>query len=113
MTKGFYWLVAMFKLDLRRRHNKLFWLQTQASLFAIGALDQKILLPDFDLMENMSITSPLAGIALLVLFVVSGKVFRDNWKQQGPNWKRNCWVSGLLALGCFAILAFVPFAPSA
>ncbi|MCV6547679.1 MAG: hypothetical protein OIF56_10420 [Cohaesibacter sp.] len=64
-------------------------------------------------MENLSITSPLAGIILLVLFVFSGKTFRDNWKQQGDNWKRNCWISGLIALVCFSILAFVPVAPPA
>lgn len=62
-------------------------------------------------MPALTITSPIIGIGILILFVVSGKVFRDNWKQQGENWKRNCWVSGIVAALCFAILAFIPFAP--
>ncbi|MCT4657373.1 MAG: hypothetical protein N4A65_16390 [Cohaesibacter sp.] len=61
---------------------------------------------------GLAISSPLMGIALLLVFVISGKVFRDNWKLQGGNWKRNCWLSGILASLCFAILAFVPFAPN-
>ena len=61
----------------------------------------------------IAITSPAIGVALLVVFVVAGKVFRDNWKQQGPNWKRNCWIAGVVAASCFAVLAFIPFMPTA
>ncbi len=51
---------------------------------------------------------PYVGIVLLVVLVFSGRTFRENWKAQGPGWKVKCWISGLLALVCFAVLAFVP-----
>jgi cytochrome c oxidase assembly factor CtaG len=61
---------------------------------------------------DLAITSPIVGITLLVLFVIAGKIFRDNWKQQGPNWKVKCWISGVVALVCFLVLAFIPFMPA-
>ena len=60
---------------------------------------------------QLTITNPYLGIAILVLFCVAGKIFRDNWKLKGANWKRNCWLSGLVATACFAVLAFIPFVP--
>jgi hypothetical protein len=62
-------------------------------------------------MSQMTISSPYLGIALLVIFVFAGKTFRDNWKQKGANWKRNCWIAGIAATLCFCALAFIPFAP--
>ncbi|WP_319530256.1 hypothetical protein [uncultured Cohaesibacter sp.] len=62
-------------------------------------------------MSQFAITSPIVGMIILVVFVLAGKVFRDNWKLRGPNWKRNCWLSGLVAAACFGVLAFVPFMP--
>nr|WP_321982261.1 hypothetical protein [uncultured Cohaesibacter sp.] len=62
-------------------------------------------------MSNLVIYSPYLGIAVLVIFVLSGKVFRDNWKAAGPHWKRNCWLSGIVATLCFLALAFIPFVP--
>ncbi|WP_316863430.1 hypothetical protein [uncultured Cohaesibacter sp.] len=62
-------------------------------------------------MSQLAITNPYLGIALLVVFVLAGKIFRDNWKQQGTHWKRNCWLAGLVATACFCILAFIPFVP--
>ena len=64
-------------------------------------------------MSQLTISSPLVGIALLIVFVIAGKVFRDNWKLKGAHWKRNCIVAGLIATTCFAILAFIPFVPGA
>lgn len=58
-----------------------------------------------------TISSSLAGIVILIVFVLAGKIFRENWKLKGPNWKRNCWISGLVAAACFGLLAFVPFVP--
>lgn len=61
---------------------------------------------------DLAITSPIVGLTLLVVFVIAGKIFRDNWKQQGPNWKTKCWIAGIVAFCCFLALAFIPFAPS-
>jgi len=61
--------------------------------------------------SSLVISNSYLGIALLVIFCLAGKVFRDNWKRKGDNWKRNCWLSGLVATACFLILAFVPFVP--
>lgn len=61
--------------------------------------------------SQLAITNPYIGIALLIVFVLAGKVFRDNWKLKGSNWVRNCWLSGIVATACFAILAFIPFLP--
>ncbi|WP_146006404.1 hypothetical protein [Cohaesibacter celericrescens] len=54
-------------------------------------------------------SAPYLGIALLMIFVIAGKVFRDNWKLKGHHWQRNCWMAGLVASACFGFLAFVPF----
>nr|WP_321457898.1 hypothetical protein [uncultured Cohaesibacter sp.] len=62
-------------------------------------------------MSNLVISNPYVGIAILIVFVLAGKVFRDNWKAQGVNWKRNCWLSGGVATFCFMVLAFIPFVP--
>ncbi|SNY92607.1 hypothetical protein SAMN04515647_2878 [Cohaesibacter sp. ES.047] len=62
-------------------------------------------------MSHIAITSPFVGMTVLVIFVIAGKVFRDNWKLGGAHWKRNCWLSGLVAAACFGVLAFVPFLP--
>ena len=62
-------------------------------------------------MSDLSFSSPFIGIALLVVFGLAGRSFRKNWKEQGENWKLKCWVSGLIVVGCFAFLAFVPYAP--
>nr|WP_321463096.1 hypothetical protein [uncultured Cohaesibacter sp.] len=61
--------------------------------------------------SNVAIVSPTMGIIVLVIFVLAGKLFRDNWKAQGPHWKRNCWFAGIVAALCFLALAFVPFVP--
>ena len=63
------------------------------------------------LVSHLVLTNPFVGMAILVIFVLAGKVFRDNWKAKGENWKRNCWLAGLVALACFIILGFVPFVP--
>lgn len=62
-------------------------------------------------MTDLVIGSPIVGIAILVVFVVSGKVFRDSWKLQGSYWKVKCWIAGLIAAACFGALAFIPFQP--
>ena len=63
-------------------------------------------------MPRTSISSPYVGIAILMIFVLAGKVFRDNWKLKGEYWKRNCWLAGAVAAVCFCALAFIPFVPA-
>lgn len=62
-------------------------------------------------MTNLTFSSPMLGIAILVIFVFAGRTWRLNWKEKGEGWKLKCWISGLIATACFAFLAFVPFAP--
>jgi hypothetical protein len=49
------------------------------------------------------------GVVLLVVFILSGRLFRDAWKLQGARWKLRCWVFGLLALLSFLLLVFGVF----
>ena len=49
------------------------------------------------------------GVVLLVVFILSGRLFRDAWKLQGVRWKLRCWVFGLLALLSFLFLVFGVF----
>ena len=62
-------------------------------------------------MSQLTLTNPILGIAILVLFLLAGRVFRENWKLKGANWKRNCWLAGAVATACFLVLAFIPFVP--
>ena len=59
--------------------------------------------------SQLTQSSPYLGIALLILFVFAGKIFRDNFKLKGAHWQRNCWLAGAVATACFTILAFSPF----
>ncbi|AEV39519.1 hypothetical protein PSE_5017 [Pseudovibrio sp. FO-BEG1] len=49
------------------------------------------------------------GVILLVVFVLSGRLFRDAWKGQTGRWKLKCWVFGLLALVSFCLMVFGVF----
>ncbi|KZL05115.1 hypothetical protein PsAD2_04470 [Pseudovibrio axinellae] len=49
------------------------------------------------------------GVILLILFVVSGRLFKDAWKGQGAMWKLRCWVFGLIAFASFAMMVFGVF----
>lgn len=62
-------------------------------------------------MSDLSFSSPLLGIALLVIFAFAGRTFRQNWKEKGEGWKAKCWISGLIVVACFCFLAFVPYRP--
>ncbi|MEM7255091.1 MAG: hypothetical protein AAF493_27135 [Pseudomonadota bacterium] len=52
--------------------------------------------------------SPISATLLLVVMLGAGRVFRDNWKRQCGAWKRNCWVSGVMAAFAFAALVALP-----
>lgn len=57
----------------------------------------------FSLFSNMP---SWVGVVLLVVFALSGRLFRDNWKQQKPGWKKRSWVFGLISLISFCVLVF-------
>ncbi len=46
------------------------------------------------------------GVILLVVFILSGRLFKDAWKLQGARWKLRCRVFGLLALSGFLLMVF-------
>ncbi|GHB49365.1 hypothetical protein GCM10007094_43250 [Pseudovibrio japonicus] len=49
------------------------------------------------------------GVIFLVVFVLSGRLFRDAWKGQGARWKLRCWVFGLIALISFLLMVLGVF----
>ncbi|MEM7747923.1 MAG: hypothetical protein AAF346_06695 [Pseudomonadota bacterium] len=50
--------------------------------------------------------TPLSATALILLAVVAGYRYRQNWQQEGPLWK--AWVYGVIAGGSLVLLAFTP-----
>ncbi|NVK34531.1 MAG: hypothetical protein HWE23_08620 [Rhodobacteraceae bacterium] len=58
----------------------------------------------------MFMLTPLYGSLLVVLVVIAGYRFRDNWKHQPDGWKMRAWVYGLLAGIGLLILSFIPLA---
>ena len=63
------------------------------------------------MINNISYTS-LEGLALLVLMILFGKAFRENWKMKDINtvkaWLIKAWIYGLLSSISFFIIVLVP-----
>ena len=63
------------------------------------------------MINNISYTS-LEGLALLILMVIFGKAFRENWKMKDINtvkaWLIKAWIYGLLSSISFFIIVLVP-----
>ncbi|MDC0456738.1 hypothetical protein OAM56_02340 [Alphaproteobacteria bacterium] len=63
------------------------------------------------MINNISYTS-LEGLALLILMVLFGKAFRENWKMKDTNtvksWFIKAWIYGLLSSISFFIIVLVP-----
>ena len=63
------------------------------------------------MINNISYTS-LEGLALLILMVLFGKAFRENWKMKDTNtvksWLIKAWIYGLLSSISFFIIVLVP-----
>ena len=63
------------------------------------------------MINNISYTS-LEGLALLILMVLFGKAFRENWKMKDTNivkaWHIKAWIYGLLSSISFFIIVLVP-----
>ncbi|MEM1020878.1 MAG: hypothetical protein AAGJ09_10395 [Pseudomonadota bacterium] len=49
---------------------------------------------------------PLAATVIFVVGVLAGIRYRTAWKRAEPTWR--LWLYGLVSLGCFALLAFIP-----
>ncbi len=58
--------------------------------------------------ETFSTLTPAVAIALLIAFVLCGRLFRDAWKTRGPYWRLKCSIYGVLALVGFLAIAFIP-----
>ena len=63
------------------------------------------------MINNISYTS-IEGLALLILMVLFGKAFRENWKMKNTvissSWLFKSWVFGLLSSISFFIIVLVP-----
>ena len=63
------------------------------------------------MINNISYTS-LEGLALLILMVIFGKAFRENWKMKDTKtvkaWFIKAWIYGLLSSISFFIIVLVP-----
>lgn len=63
-------------------------------------------------MAQLTLSSPLLAVLLLVAFVFAGRTLRKNWKEKGEGWQLKVWISGAIVVICFCILAFIPVAPA-
>ena len=63
------------------------------------------------MINNISYTS-IEGLALLILMVLFGKAFRENWKMKDINtvkaWLIKAWIYGLLSSISFFIIVLIP-----
>ena len=55
------------------------------------------------MLENYSYTS-FEGIILLLIMIIAGKAFRENWKKQGNQWVMKSWLYGILSGIAFLII---------
>lgn len=55
------------------------------------------------MLENYSYTS-FEGILLLLIMIIAGKAFRENWKKQGSRWIMKSWLYGILSGISFLII---------
>ncbi len=52
--------------------------------------------------------TPLSGSIILFIVVVSGHLYRQNWKSEAPNTRLRAWAYGLPAAIGLMALAFLP-----
>ncbi|GAA6193685.1 hypothetical protein DS909_03265 [Phaeobacter gallaeciensis] len=52
--------------------------------------------------------TPLSGSIILFIVVVSGHLYRQNWKSEKPNTRLRAWAYGLPAAIGLMALAFLP-----
>ena len=56
---------------------------------------------------DIYLTPPIAVI-LLIIAVLCGHLYRDNWKKQPENWKMRAWMFGCPAGLALLALGFIP-----
>ena len=52
--------------------------------------------------------TPFSGLLLLLVMILSGRAFRENWKAQKSGWVLRAWLYGAPAALAFAALALLP-----
>lgn len=58
-------------------------------------------------MTDLSIT-PVSGTILVLVLLLCGRQFRQNWKAQEGAWVVRAWLYGIVVVVSFGIVAFVP-----
>ena len=48
------------------------------------------------------------SLILLIIFIISGRLFIINWKNKKEGWRTKAWVNGIIVLTSFLMLAFLP-----
>ena len=48
------------------------------------------------------------SLILLIIFIIFGRLFIVNWKNKKEGWHTKAWISGIITLISFLILAFLP-----
>ena len=48
------------------------------------------------------------ALILLIIFIISGRLFIINWKNKKKGWQTKAWINGIITLISFLILAFIP-----
>jgi hypothetical protein len=56
---------------------------------------------------NITLT-PVSGTLLLLIMILAGRAFRQNWKAQTQGWVLRAWIYGLPAAVSFLMLALLP-----
>lgn len=54
--------------------------------------------------------NPVSGVSLLLVMLICGRQFRENWKAQAEGWQRRAWFWGVPVVLSFGLMVFVPLA---
>ncbi|MDD7912044.1 MULTISPECIES: hypothetical protein [Pseudovibrio] len=49
------------------------------------------------------------GVVFLVVFLVSGRMFRNTWRAQKEGWPVKCGIYGTIAVAMFCLMVFGSF----
>ena len=61
----------------------------------------------FIMLNELSYTS-FEGLLLLLLMIIFGKFFKENWKNKKKNWVVRSWVFGLVSSISFFLMVSIP-----
>jgi len=59
------------------------------------------------MLNELSYTS-FEGLLLLLLMIIFGKFFRENWKKKKKNWVIKSWIYGLISSISFFLMISLP-----